>query len=118
MESITLGDISNVLVFIASILGAGGSITLFLSKRFGKIMAEQLKPTNDKIDTLQSSISEVDMSNCKNYLVQTISTLEDGREIDKVALERFWENYDHYTEMGGNSYIHTAVERLKKEGKL
>ena len=118
MESITLGDISNVLVFIAGILGAGGSITLFFSKRFGKIIADQLKPTNDKIDTLQSSISEVDMANCKNYLVQTISTLEAGREMDKVALERFWENYDHYIELGGNSYIHTAVERLKKEGKL
>lgn len=118
MESITLGDISNVLVFIAGILASGGSIAVFFSKRFGKIIADQLKPTNDKIDTLQSSISEVDMSNCKNYLVQTISTLEAGRTVDKVALERFWENYDHYIELGGNSYIHTAVERLKKEGKL
>lgn len=118
MEAITLGEISNVLVFIAGILGAGGSIALFFGKRFGKVMAEQLKPTNDKIDSLQASISEVDMANCKNYLVQTISTLEAGRTVDKVALERFWENYDHYTEMGGNSYIHTAVERLKKEGKL
>lgn len=118
MESITLGDISNVLVFIAGILGAGGSITLFFSKRFGKIIAAQLKPTNNKIDTLQSSISEVDMANCKNYLVQIISILEAGGTVDKVALERFWENYDHYIELGGNSYIHTAVERLKKEGKL
>lgn len=118
MENITLGEISNVLVFIAGILASGGSIAVFFSKRFGKIMADQLKPTNDKIDTLQSSISEVDMSNCKNYLVQIISILEAGGTVDKVALERFWENYDHYTEMGGNSYIHTAVERLKKEGKL
>ena len=118
MENITLGDISNVLVFIAGILGAGGSITLFFSKRFGKIISDQLKPTNDKIDTLQRSISEVDMSNCKNYLVQIISILEAGGTVDKVALERFWENYDHYIELGGNSYIHTAVERLKKEGKL
>lgn len=118
MEAITLGEISNVLLFVAGILGAGGSIAVFFSKRFGKMMAEQLRPTNEKLDSLQSSISEVDMANCKNYLVQTISTLEAGREVDKVALERFWENYDHYTEMGGNSYIHTAVERLKKEGKL
>ena len=118
MESITLGDISNVLVFIAGIHASGGSIAVFFSKRFGKMMAYQLKPTNDKIDTLQSSISEVDMSNCKNYLVQIISILEAGGTVDKVALERFWENYDHYIELGGNSYIHTAVERLKKEGKL
>lgn len=118
MEALTLGEISNVLLFVAGILGAGGSIAVFFSKRFGKMMAEQLRPTNEKLDSLQSSISEVDMANCKNYLVQTISTLEAGREVDKVALERFWENYDHYTKLGGNSYIHTAVERLKKEGKL
>lgn len=118
MENITLGEISNVLVFIAGILASGGSIAVFFSKRFGKIISDQLKPTNDKIDTLQSSISEVDMSNCKNYLVQIISILEAGGTVDKVALERFWENYDHYIELGGNSYIHTAVERLKKEGKL
>lgn len=118
MESITLGEITNVLMFLAGILASGGAIAGFMSKRFGKVMAAQLKPTNDKIDTLQNSISEVDMANCKNYLVQIISILEAGGTVDKVALERFWENYDHYTKMGGNSYIHTAVERLKKEGKL
>lgn len=118
MEGITLGEISNVLLFAAGILGAGGSIAVFFGKRFGKMMAEQLKPTNEKIDSIQASIDEVDLANCKNYLVSTLSTLESGRTVDKVALERFWENYDHYTKLGGNSYIHTTVERLKKEGKL
>ena len=42
MESITLGDISNVLVFIAGILASGGSIAVFFSKRFGKMMAEMM----------------------------------------------------------------------------
>jgi len=118
MESITLGEISNVLIFIAGVLASGGAIAGFMSKRFGKIMSEQLKPTNEKLDSLAESIDEVDMANCKNFLVQSISELENGRELDKVAQERFWENYDHYTNMGGNSYIHTAVEKLKKENKL
>lgn len=118
MEGVTLGQLSNVLIFIAGVLGAGGSIAVFFGKRFEKLMEEQLKPTNDKIDAIADQIDEVDMANCKNYLVQIISTLEAGRPVDKVAIERFWENYDHYTLNGGNSYIHTAVERLKKEGKL
>lgn len=118
MEGITLGEISNGLIFIAGILAAGGSITVFFSKRFGRMMSEQLKPTNDKLDALADSIDEVDMANCKNFLVQAISELENDGQLDKVAQERFWENYDHYTKMGGNSYIHTAVEKLKKEGKL
>lgn len=118
MKGVTLGEISDVLIFVAGILGAISTIAIFFGKRFGKIMAEQLKPTNDKIDTLTARIEDVDMANCKNYLVSILSVLEAGGAVDKVALERFWENYDQYTSLGGNSYIHTAVEKYKKEGKL
>lgn len=118
MEGITLGDLSNGLVFIAGILASGGTVIVFLSKYLRKIIKEMLNPLEKKMDDVSSTVSQVDMDNCKNYLVSTISTLEAGRTVDKVALERFWENYDHYTQNGGNSYIHTAVERLKKENKL
>jgi len=118
MEGITLGEISNVLIFFAGVIASGGAIISFTSRRFSKIMKDQLKPTNDRIDSLTCAIEDVDMANCKNYLVSAISDLESGRQLDKVAQERFWENYDHYTNCGGNSYIHTAVEKLKKEGKL
>lgn len=118
MENVTVGGISDGLVLIAGILGSGGLIIGFLSKYLRKIIKEMLNPIEKKMDDVSSTVSQVDMDNCKNYLVQTISTLEAGRTVDKVALERFWENYDHYTKLGGNSYIHTAVEKLKKEGKL
>lgn len=118
MQGITLGDIANVLVFIAGVLASGGAIGGFMSKRFGKIMKEQLQPLNDKIDILTDSVDEVSMANSKNFLVSRISELEAGKKLDKVVEERFWENYDHYTKLGGNSYIHTAVEKLKKENKL
>ena len=118
MESVTLGEIANILIFIAGIITAGGVIAGFMSKRFGKVMSEQLKPLNDKIDNLTTSVDSVSMENCKNFLVSRISELESGEKLDKVVEERFWENYDHYTKLGGNSYIHTAVEKLKKENKL
>lgn len=118
MESLTLGDVSGALAFIAGILASGGAISVFVSKRFGKVIEDSLRPTNKKIDEISKTVSDVDMANCKNYLVQALSDLESGSKLDKVALERFWENYDHYTALGGNSYIHTAVEKLKREGKL
>lgn len=119
MESITLGDISNVLVFIAGILASGGSIAVFFSKRFGKMMSEQLKPTNDKIDALSAQVNQVDIDNTKNYLQQTISAVSDGVKLDQAARERFYENYDHYTnDLNLNSWVHKEVERLEKEGKL
>jgi len=119
MESITLGDISNVLIFIAGILTAGGSIAGFMSRRFGKVMKEELKPLNDKIDGLANQVNQVDIDNTKNYLQQTISAVSEGAKLDTAARERFYENYDHYTnDLNLNSWVHKEVERLEKEGKL
>ena len=107
MESITLGDVSNVLIFIAGILASGGSIAMFFGKRFGKIMDEKLKPLNTKMDNLAIKVNQVDIDNTKNYLQQTISAIDHG------------ENYDHYTnDLNLNSWVHKEVERLEKEGKL
>ncbi len=119
MESITLGDISNVLIFIAGIFTAGGTIAGFMSRRFGKVMKEELKPLNEKIDGLASQVNQVDIDNTKNYLQQTISAVSEGAKLDTAARERFYENYDHYTnDLNLNSWVHKEVERLEKEGKL
>lgn len=119
MGSVTLGDISNVLIFIAGILASSGSIAMFFSKRFGKMMSEQLKPTNDKIDALSKQVNQVDIDNTKNYLQQTISAIDAGVKLDTAGRERFYENYDHYTnELNLNSWVHKEVDRLEKEGKL
>ncbi len=119
MEGITLGEISNVLVFIAGILTAGGTIAGFMSKRFGKMMKEELKPLNDKIDDLAEQVNQVDVDNTKNYLQQTISAIKDGAVLDTAAKERFYENYDHYTnDLNLNSWVHSEVDELKKAGKL
>lgn len=119
MEGITLGEISNVLVFIAGILTAGGTIAGFMSKRFGKMMKEELKPLNDKMDDLSEQVNQVDVDNTKNYLQQTISAIKDGAVLDTAAKERFYENYDHYTnDLNLNSWVHSEVDALKKAGKL
>lgn len=119
MESITLGDISNVLVFIAGILAAGGSIAVFFGKRFGKVIQKELEPLNNKMDALSAQVKQVDIDNTKNYLQQTISAIDTGMKLDTAARERFYENYDHYTnDLNLNSWVHKEVDRLEKEGKL
>ena len=72
---------------------------------------------NVKKDDLIKQINKVELNNCKNYLVQQISAT-DRRELSQAEKERYWENYDTYKSLGGNSYIHSETERLKKEGKL
>ena len=59
------------------------------------------------------------MDNTKNYLQQTISAIKDGAVLDTAAKERFYANYDHYTnDLNLNSWVHAEVDELKKAGKL
>lgn len=122
MESITLGDISGALVFIAGLLTSGGLIARYCVKSIGKVVKEETKPINDSIKNLQVHLDDVDMANCKNYLVNFLSKVQCKgdfcQKITSEERERFWENYDHYIAMGGNSYVKNSVEKLKKEGKL
>lgn len=83
-----------------------------------KWLEKGLAPTNAKLDSLDKKIAEVDLSQCKNFLVRFLSDVEQGARIDEVERERFYETYQHYINAGGNSYIHEKVESLKKQGKL
>lgn len=71
-----------------------------------------------KQDDIKEEIKQIQLDNCKNYLVQAIAKVESGQDLSPVEKERYFENYDTYVKLGGNSYIHSETERLKKEGKL
>ena len=90
-----------------------GIFTLIVS-----IVNLQTNRKNVKKEDLIREIEKVQLDNCKNYLVQSIAKLERGGGLSKTEEQRYWENYDRYTELGGNSYIHASTERLKNEGKL
>jgi len=105
MENITLGQILGGLTFIVSFIGA---IT-YLSNILKKQVDKTLKP-------IQDSIKELDISQCKNFLVRFLADVEQGNELDEVEKERAYEIYDHYTnDLKQNSYIHNRWEALEKQ---
>ena len=112
MNDITLGQISDLMVWV---IGFGGS-TFAIITAVKKAISKSFEPINKKIDT-------VDMNATKNFLVRCIADI-DKNGIDDVTKVRFYEQYEHYIKpkkeggLGGNSYIKSEVERLKKEGKL
>lgn len=119
IQGITLGDLGDVIIWIGAVLGAGTLIARFSVKHLGKIVNEALENTNKRLDTIEQTVRQVDVDNTKNYLQQTISAVNDGAKLDDPARERFYENYDHYTnDLHLNSWVHKAVEKLEKEGKL
>ena len=119
MESITIGSLGSVIIYISSLIGAVAVITKFTLSRLQKIINESLEPTNKKIDVLAEKVNQVDIDNSKNFLQQTFSALDAGEKLDSVAIQRFYEVYDHYTDdLHLNSWVHTEKERLEREGKL
>ena len=96
-------------IIVALITLAGVGLTTFANVMVNK---QNVKKTD-----LINAINKVQLDNCKNYLVQQISAA-DRRDLSPAEKERYWENYDTYIKLGGNSYIHSETDRLKKEGKL
>ena len=118
MENVTIGQIALIIAFIAALIKGIEYLYGLLVKAATKWLNSCLKPINDSINNLSSKIDVVDMNSCKNYLVRFLADVEQGNVIDEIEKERFYEEYKHYTELGGNSYIKDKVENLKKQGKL
>lgn len=108
MDNITLGQIQSVFVWL---IGFGGA-TLTIIKSVKKAITKAFEPIEKKID-------KVDMNATKNYLVARIDDLDNGKKLDGVSRERFYEEIEHYQkDLKGNSYILAEIKRLEKEGKL
>ena len=107
VENMTLGDLQTGLGFVLGLAASVGAIVHFVKKALKTI----LKPLEDKIDAFGTD-------NAKNYLVPFLSKVERGEPIDEIELERFHEEYEFYLDHGGNSYVKSRVEKLRKEGKL
>lgn len=118
MDSITLGQIVEVLAFIAGGIGSVATIYKVVAKAFKKSLDNALSPLNKKLDELERKHDLSDREQAKNFIVRFLADVEQGEPIDKDELHCFWDNYELYKAMGGNSYVHDKVEKLKAEGKL
>lgn len=125
IENLTLGQIGGVIALLVGIISGIGFLSQNTKKWIGAAMREQMQgidtkinSVNTKIDTLSERLSQVDMESCKNYLVTCLSDVERGKLFDEIEKERFWEQYEHYQKLGGNSYIKKKVEDFVNKGWL
>jgi hypothetical protein len=111
MENITIGQISAFLGLIAGIITSCGVIIHFMQKSLKKVLKNELEP-------ISTQIKDLDVSQCKNFLVRFLADVEQGNELDKVELERAYEIYDHYiNDLKQNSYIHNRWVQLMENMK-
>lgn len=113
MENITVGQLAAWLALIAAIIAGYNT----LKKSIKSMLDVALKGKFEELEKTQKDIltrlDDVDIENCKNYLVTFLSETARGEMKDETEIQRFWEEYEHYTSKGGNSYIHNKVEDLK-----
>ena len=125
MEQITIGQIAVAVAFIAALITGGIKIKDAVKKWLEGLLKsqfdEQKKATDEvkkSVEELQRQLSIVDLENCKNYLVTYLAEVERGELKDPIESQRFWEEYQHYAEKGGNSYIKEKVAKLKQKNYL
>ena len=119
MQQITLGQVGSAILWLAGI--AGGSLVLYryLRDTIKRMLREEFRIINEKIDAVDVKVSRVDKETCKNFLVRCLADFEKGTSLSDVEAQRFWEQYGHYVkDLDGNTYIREWTERLKKEGKI
>lgn len=127
VQNLTLGEIAIALAFIVGLYGSIKHIKKVIKEAIENVVSTSLKTaldaefktTNKKLDDVQASVKKLDVYTTKNFLVRYLADIERGEVIFESEKQRFWEEYDHYTdELKENSYIKEWVARLKEEGKL
>ena len=118
MEAITLGQVALAVTFLVGLISGISYLRIHLKDWVGQSVKDQFVQMDEKIDDINRRLNDVDMENCKNFLVSVITEVEKGGWLHEVERERFWEEYEHYMKLGGNSYIKRKVEQLDEAGKL
>lgn len=112
MENITIGQIYEIMLFLATFVGTAIILYNYIKKWLKETLKEEFKEVKE-------DVKKIGISNCKNYLVSCFSKIECGQALDESERERLFETYDEYTKIyKQNSYIHSKFEKLKKEGKI
>ena len=125
MENITLGQIAVIVAFLAALITGGVKIKDAVKKWLTTVLKEnfdQQKKETDEIkktvEDIKAQLATVDLENCKNYLVTFLAEVERGEIKDEIEIQRFYEEYSHYTDKGGNSYVKEKFAKLKQKGYL
>lgn len=129
MENITVGQIAVGVAFIVALLSGIAALKKSIKQGIEAALKDKFdsieKSQKEKFESLEKSQTEilkrldnVDLENCKNYLVTFLSEAARGEKKDETEIQRFWEEYEHYVSKGGNSYIRHKVEELKGRGIL
>lgn len=118
MENITLGQIAIAVALVVGILTGAKYLNDQIKEWFVKSLQTQFDEIKEEIKAVREELRETDLESTKNFLVSFLSGVEKCEQINEAERLRFWEEYEHYSKLGGNSYIKEQVEKFKAKGWL
>lgn len=108
IEQITVVDIASFIIGLVAFIKAVEYIAKGLSDNFLNNVRKSIEPISRRLD-------DIDKEQCKNYLIQCF---HENRDLSEFERQRVHEVYQHYRDLGGNSYIKEEFEKMQDEGKL
>ena len=118
MDGWTIGAIVAGLGVILTLISSLKKMDEHLKSYVRSAMKEETEDIKRDLSGLKTQLNKVDLESCKNYLVTQISAIDRGEHMTDTQAERFWEQFEHYKQTGGNSYIKHKVETMQQEGKI
>lgn len=115
IEQITVVDIVSFVVALVAFIKAVEYIIRGVSNNLLNMVRKSIEPINRRLDDISNDLNTLDKEQCKNYLIQCF---HEDRKLSEFEKQRVHEVYQHYRDLGGNSYIKEEFERLQDEGKF
>ncbi len=116
--NLTMEQVSVSLALVVGIIGSVVYLKNRVKEWIEEFLEAKFKAIDKRFDDVESKIDKVDTETCKNFLVRYLADIEKGSDILPQENQRFWEEYQHYIDNSGNSYIKEWVDKLKGKGLL
>ena len=111
-------EITNIVALVIGLVSLIKAIQFLASGFYAKIdnlIMSNINPINNRLDSIEANLKKIDKEQCKSFLTQNLNS---DHELSETERQRVYEVYQHYRELGGNSYIKEAFEKMQDEGKL
>ena len=115
IDQIKVADVVTFVIGVVTFLKAVEYLAKDFYDKIGSSITENTDPINRRLDKIEANINKIDKEQCKSFLTQY---LNEDRDLKDTEKQRIYEVYQHYRELGGNSYIKEGFERMQDEGKL
>lgn len=115
IDQIKVADVVGLIIGVASFIKAVEYLFKEFYNNINYSIKKNTEPLNERLEIIENNLNKIDKEQCKSFLTQCFNA---DHELSETERQRVYEVYQHYRELGGNSYIKEEFEKMQDEGKL